>query len=163
MQAVIEERTTADVDEYIRELAKRNGGNITPQIVIDDAMDEDSPLHSHFTWDDAEAGHQWRVEQARRLIRRVRLEVTIEEQPVRAIAFVSNPKDSDGESSYVNVMRVSKPDARAIMLREVNAIAALVERTRTIAASTAEKLPPNLGKRLAAIAAITAEVADMLE
>ena len=46
-------------------------GVLTPEAVVDDARPDDAPLHSHFEWDDALAGEQYRLVQARHLIRAV--------------------------------------------------------------------------------------------
>jgi hypothetical protein len=60
-------RDTAVWDE-LRKIAKKNGGLLRPDHVVRAAMDETSPLHSQFTWDDAKAAHEYRVWQARELI-----------------------------------------------------------------------------------------------
>ena len=46
-------------------------GRLTPEIIVEAAEAEDSPLHDAFTWDDAEAAHQHRLLQARILLRAV--------------------------------------------------------------------------------------------
>jgi hypothetical protein len=47
-------------------------GRLTPAIVVEAAQAEDHPLHSRFEWDDAVAGHKYRLQQAKQLIRVVR-------------------------------------------------------------------------------------------
>jgi hypothetical protein len=56
-----------------RELARirKEHGGIKPEVVIDEARDETSPLHPVFTWDDSKAAHEYRLWQARALIRAV--------------------------------------------------------------------------------------------
>ena len=49
-------------------------GPLTPDLVVQAAQDEQSPIHSIFEWDNAKAGHQHRLWQARRLIRSVQIE-----------------------------------------------------------------------------------------
>lgn len=46
-------------------------GPLTAEAVLQDAENERSPLHAAFQWDDTEAAQQWRLEQARSLIRSV--------------------------------------------------------------------------------------------
>ena len=62
-------------DEVIEELDKiaknDSDGLIQPERVVEVASDTSSPLHRHFEWDDSEAAHEYRLEQARRLIRSV--------------------------------------------------------------------------------------------
>ncbi len=48
-------------------------GELTPRLVVDEARDEDHPLHSRFQWDDSIAGEKWRHAQAQELIRSVRV------------------------------------------------------------------------------------------
>jgi hypothetical protein len=55
------------------EIRQRHGGELTPQIVLDEARGTDHPLHQRFTWDDAEAAERYRREQAHQLIRSVKI------------------------------------------------------------------------------------------
>jgi hypothetical protein len=48
-------------------------GTLTPQLVVELARDPAHPLHGRFDWDDRSAGEAWRREQARQLIRSVRV------------------------------------------------------------------------------------------
>jgi hypothetical protein len=48
-------------------------GRLTPTLVVAYARDEDHPLHDRFTWDDTVAGEKWRKEEARMMIRRVKI------------------------------------------------------------------------------------------
>jgi hypothetical protein len=96
--------------------------HLTPRIVLEDARDESSALHSQFEWDDDAAAEQYRLVQAARLIRRIR---------VRYVA-----PDGDDERSvrqYLSIQRANAPTpvyeqtediasdplSRAILLREM--------------------------------------------
>lgn len=60
-------------DRIIEELlivAKQNDGILRPNDVVKFAGYKKSELHKCFEWDDKKAGHEYRLEQARRLIRR---------------------------------------------------------------------------------------------
>ncbi len=46
---------------------------LTPEAVVRVASDPDNPLHSQFEWDDKKAGHMHRLQQARSLIKRVKI------------------------------------------------------------------------------------------
>ena len=86
-------KTTAA--EAIRELAKKHG-NVTAEIVLRAASKKNSPLHSHFQWDDTRAARLYRLEQASELIRRIKVEYSISENRsvrVRAFHNVSNSPD----------------------------------------------------------------------
>lgn len=48
-------------------------GMLTPTLVVDEARDPGHPLHSHFEWDDARAAEEYRLEQARGLIQKVKI------------------------------------------------------------------------------------------
>lgn len=47
-------------------------GKLTPALVVEEAAAEDHPLHNRFEWDDAVAGHKYRLTQAKQLIRVVK-------------------------------------------------------------------------------------------
>lgn len=53
--------------ERLRQI-KGSCGEITPRRVVDDATDEQSPLHRCFEWDDAKAADNYRLHQARVMI-----------------------------------------------------------------------------------------------
>lgn len=73
-------------------------GNLDPATVVDAATPATSPLHDYFTWDDGEAADKWRLDEARQLIRRVRITVIPQPDtpPIRVRAFVS--VDGAGEN-----------------------------------------------------------------
>lgn len=49
-------------------------GELTPQIVVDEARPKGAPLHDRFEWNDKQAGEAYRRVQAAQLIRSVRIE-----------------------------------------------------------------------------------------
>lgn len=62
-------------------------GRLTPIAVVEIASDERSPIHKYFTWDDSTAANEYRLWEARSLIRSVT--VTVEErEPVSAFVNV---------------------------------------------------------------------------
>lgn len=72
-------------------------GELTAELVVETARDENHPLHSRFEWDNAAAGDQWRKSQAAELIRSVKVvykEATDKEEArtVRAFHAVRTPK-----------------------------------------------------------------------
>lgn len=48
-------------------------GKLTPKIVVDEARDPNHPLHNRFEWDDGVAAEKYREDQARGLIRLLRV------------------------------------------------------------------------------------------
>lgn len=100
---------TMSIPEELRRIAKRNGGLLLAEDVVEAARDQSSPLHDSFTWDDDEAAQKWRLHQARNLIR-----VTVEwlnapgKEPIRVRPFVSltpdRTNDGGGYRSIISVM-----------------------------------------------------------
>ena len=52
----------------------RKHGKVTPQMLVEEARSETSLIHDRFEWDDAVAGEKFRHEQARAIIRSVKIE-----------------------------------------------------------------------------------------
>jgi hypothetical protein len=70
------------------ERIRRTHGTLTPPLVVQWASRENSALHDAFEWNDEEAATEFRLEQARYLIRHVAVK-RIDEGPVEPIrAFV---------------------------------------------------------------------------
>jgi hypothetical protein len=128
------------VDERIRELYHEHG-KITPDIVIEDAKDPESPLHGEFQWDvDKAAMEAWR-ETARRLIRSVTVVVHTESKTFKATGyrlseFVHNPASSNREQGYARIhdVRRDKDQARAVLMYEIDRINGALARARAICA-----------------------------
>ncbi|MBS0229678.1 MAG: hypothetical protein JSS52_00760 [Proteobacteria bacterium] len=49
-------------------------GHLVPELVLDAAAHEGSAMHAAFTWDDTDAAQLWRMDQARCLIKAVKVE-----------------------------------------------------------------------------------------
>lgn len=69
-------------------------GVLTPGLVLDEARDEQHPLHTRFEWDDTAAAEKWRLEQAHQLI--VSVDVAYvdgrgRQQSVRAFHAIRTP------------------------------------------------------------------------
>lgn len=61
------------IGHALEDIAKANGGSLTPHAVLDVAKNTRHVLHRHFTWDDAVAAKAHRLHQARVIIRAVRV------------------------------------------------------------------------------------------
>lgn len=82
------------VGMHLEMLREKFKGELTPNDVVDDARNHNSPLHSFFEWDDTEAAQQWRLQQARGLIRAVVAIIVDDKEPARRIqAFVHVPEN----------------------------------------------------------------------
>jgi len=86
-------KNAAEVGAHLEFIRQQHKGELTPEDVLADAENPNSPLHSFFEWSDTEAARQHRLHQARGLIRSVVAIYTSEEQPaVRMKAYVHVPE-----------------------------------------------------------------------
>jgi len=131
---------TAEQTEFIRTL-ETSRGKLDPAQLIEAARDENSPLHSCFEWDDSAAAAQWRMEQARELIRRVRIEVTVEETTIRTVQYVRDVDAPADQAGYANIMRIRKPQAVDVVAAEWSAVYAHAKRAHSITVAKADDLP----------------------
>lgn len=77
------------VGEHLEMIRQKCKGELTPKDVVDDARHDNSPLHTFFEWNDGEAAEQYRLQQARGLIKAVVAVYTSGDRPaVRAKMFV---------------------------------------------------------------------------
>ena len=81
---------------------------LTPEVIVEESKEQQSPLHPIFEWDNERAGHEWRKQQARVMLGNL-VTVQIEEvelkEPTRA--FINVAKQ---ESSYTAVDVVLKDE-----------------------------------------------------
>lgn len=122
-----------EAQEKIRELAERNGGTITPAEVVEAAKDVTSPLHTYFTWDDSEAACKYREDEARVLIRSVRIVITTSPFLETAPAFVHDPR-AFPLAGYTSVgrLRSDTDAAREVVSREFSQAMAAIKRAREV-------------------------------
>ncbi len=116
-------------------------GRLTPAQVVETAESKDSPLHAFFEWDDAKAGAAYRIEQARELIRRVKIEVTVEDRSFRVVGYVRDPEKEPNKPGYVATMRVTARTVADMMRAELEAVSADLARVVGLADAKAEQLP----------------------
>ncbi len=88
------------VGEHIEMLRKKHKGELTPEVVLDDAKHDNSPLHSFFEWDDTAAAQEHRLKQARGLIRAV------------VAVYVQDDKPAVRQRAYVHIAEKSAPHYR---------------------------------------------------
>lgn len=104
------------VGQLLQGMVERDGV-LDPRTVLSDARSEASPLHKFFTWDESAAAAAWRMEEARRLIRSVRVVIqrSPEQSPLEVRAFVRVM--SEKKNNYLPVARVlNDEDMRAQLL-----------------------------------------------
>jgi hypothetical protein len=119
--------------EAVEAIRKRSGGDASAEQVVKAAASKRNPLHPEFTWDDNEAANEYRLDQARRLLRElvvVRPEITTD-RPQRVYGIVRVPREDSSPQRIKHVYRtiddiMRDPDTRAeylnSALRELIAI-----------------------------------------
>lgn len=117
----------------LRELEQ--DGRLTPDAVVEDAMDPESPLHDKLEWDDTEAARQYRLEQARALIRGYRYHVTRTTTTVEVPYYMRDPSAGAGEQGYVSVasLKTDRDRAREALVAEAARAAGYLQRVRDLA------------------------------
>lgn len=99
------------------EAIEKQYGKVTSDLLLERAKDEENPLHSCFEWDDAVAGHKYRLHQATVLI----LNLTVEEEKVetpKPVKAYYNVSEGTKKGTFINAKTAfANPDTRDIVLR----------------------------------------------
>lgn len=102
-------RKATSVKEELEYLREQNGGELVqPEQVVEFArLNRDSALHAEFEWNNTKAAHQFRLEQARRIIR---LNINVLETPngdvtvPMYVSLVSDRRSGGGYRTLESVM-----------------------------------------------------------
>lgn len=99
-------------------------GELTPQIVVDEARPKGAPLHDRFEWDDSVAGEKYRLVQAAQIIRAVRIEYVApgseEKKFIRAFSSLHEASEDGTDQGYAPTEEVlENPLTRKILLRNM--------------------------------------------
>lgn len=109
-------------------------GELTADLVVEEARPKQSPLHPYFEWDDRRAAEQHRLEQARLMIRRVKFVVqSPDETPRMTREFRTVPGPVPGDEHRMVYRRVSDftvEEREEVLERMRKAIASLVVQYR---------------------------------
>lgn len=113
------------IREELDEIMKVNGGFLDPAKVVKYAEDPNTALHTRFTWDDTAAAQQYRLWQARQVIR---LEFQVvagsngAQREVRAFVSLVDGRRGDEDRGYRGIIEVlSDEDLRVKLLNEAKA------------------------------------------
>jgi hypothetical protein len=110
-QVSVDPQVAGETLEAIRD---KNDGDLTPETIVDAARRRRSPLHKAFEWDDESAADGYRREQARYILRSIKvvyLETEDkEEKTVRAFVRLSN------DEPYQPMIHVLSDPAKAARL-----------------------------------------------
>lgn len=130
---------TSETILALRAIAAKNKGVLKPEHVVEAARPKTSPLHDKFTWDDSKAAEQYRLCEARDLIR-----VTIqyvedggEEKPYRVFCSLTPDRAEEGGGYRETTAVLSNKKYRAQLLAdayaEMKSFAAKYERLKELA------------------------------
>lgn len=103
------------VGEELERIRSENDGKLLPQDVVEESRSEDAVLHPAFEWIDAVAAEEYRLNQARTLIRSVRVvteavdrpayvSVRVEQQPYYQATEVAVQNVDEWASAVAGVM-----------------------------------------------------------
>lgn len=111
------------VHEELLAIRAANGGDLTPQAVVDEARPESHPLHNRFEWDDTLAGEAYRRVQAAQLIRSVKVVYAEtpegEERKVRAWSSLNAAVEPETRGYAPTEELVQDEFARKSLLRQL--------------------------------------------
>ena len=102
--------------ERIHSISEKNGGRITPDVVVKEAKKKSSPLHAGFDWDDTVAAHEFRLETARRVLRSIVVQINPDEgsKPIKAFVHLT---EGDIRNYVSTVVAMSNEELRTQVLR----------------------------------------------
>lgn len=96
---------TKKIKQELNTIKERNGGMLDPQAVVDFARNKKTALHSQFCWDDSKAAQEYRLWQARMLIRvQVVMLPQKPDTPIRAFVSLQNDRNNGGYRAIDDVM-----------------------------------------------------------
>jgi hypothetical protein len=124
-----------EIRDALAKIAEENGGLLTPDAVVAAAASKSSVLHGEFEWDAKKAAHAHRIEQARTLIRSVRVVITTDKTTVSTVAYVRDPDVERDEQGYCATASLvgDIERARAALVNEFSRAAAALRRARELA------------------------------
>lgn len=156
--------TKAQRSAILEELTNLNAkGRLTPASVLRRARNENSPMHSYFEWDDAEAAEKFRIEQARTLISDFEIKYTVGTLEFHAPAFVRDPTRPAKEQGYVAIsdLQADPHKAAAFMRQQLDIAQSHVDRTVDFSRILdLEEETVKVGKKLENLRAQVAERAE---
>lgn len=93
------------VFEELRTIEEKDGV-LKPEAVVNFAKNKKTALHGQFDWDDANAGHKYRLWQARQLIRICVEYLPNDDNVVETHAFVHFEESDQTQEGYVYIKKV---------------------------------------------------------
>ena len=100
-----------EAGQYLSSISQRDGG-IKPNVIVEEAREPEALLHSCFEWDNTEAAHKYREDQARAIVRNlvvIHFSEDNQHEPSKTRAFVHVVTHDDSEnknSMYLDIKSV---------------------------------------------------------
>jgi hypothetical protein len=109
-------------------------GRVTAENLVAAASEKRHPLHNDFTWDNAKAGHQYRLDQARAIIVSIRPAVSDVSRKL-CTAYVRDPSIPSQAQGYIAVakLRTDHDAAHEALSNEAVQLQAQLDRMRGLA------------------------------
>lgn len=126
-----------DGEKIRAELARiaGNDGSIDPGKVVEVARDPKHPLHGYFDWNDEEAARKHRLDQARSLIRRYRVEVETRDVTYRVPLYTRDPAKPGSQTGYRAHDRITNSDRAHALRSEIRRARGMISRAAGMAAA----------------------------
>lgn len=104
-----------DPNEAFREIERINAehGDLTADILLNEARSDSSIFHKYFNWNDAEAAEKYRLQQARFLLNNIHVNV-ISDGDSRMVAVYEVVKRTDHKGSYKSIDAMTSDDVEYI-------------------------------------------------
>jgi len=110
-------------------VASSNNGILDPRAVVDYAEEnKQSALHARFTWDDKDAAYEYRISQARQIIKTVKIKITTPENKVIQVykyqSLTPDRKNGNGYRATLDILSSKRLRAQLLMdaLKELTRI-----------------------------------------
>lgn len=126
----------------IERLRKAHKGTFDAEDLVKAAAPVTSPLHNYFEWDDAKAGHQYRVEQARLLLKIVIAPMQVQGNAVIVPLYVSEVQPS-GDRAYASVVEILTDKQRTFNMAKET-----LQRARDVLKNCPHKVTQQYAKQL---------------
>lgn len=99
------------ISDELREIQSLHGGSLRPRHVVEYARNPETLLHSKFEWDDSIAGQQYRLWQARQVIRLELIVVDREQGKIRDLSFnITNNQKEKTTRAFISLTTDRKGD-----------------------------------------------------
>lgn len=103
--------------EELDKIASANKGRLQPQNVVTFAKNRRSALHKHFEWDDTIAADQYRLGQARSIIRAIRVDMKTAEGGIDLARAFLSVADEDGVAYRRSEDVMNSLDLQVVVLK----------------------------------------------